>query len=254
MKKLAYMVPLLIGLAACSGSNEPEQGSTLKVDATTESGSTVEISADGKSGNVGVKVPGFDANIRLPKKLLDDSNFDIDGVKLYPGSTVDTVNVTANDQKGKHNADVRIGFSSPADPAKVSGWFKEQFATQEVIQAEAEGVAPEVLFEKMLEQTPAGNMGLILQPFWNPGVKIPGPEAKGAMIGFGDVHTRAHMYRAIVEGIAYALREAAGRLEKRNGVKICGLKISGGGSQSDRIIQLTADIFGLPAERPHTKT
>lgn len=131
-------------------------------------------------------------------------------------------------------------------------WFKEQFATKEVMEAEAQGVAPEVLFEKMLEQTPPGNMGLILQPFWNPGVKIPGPEAKGAMIGFGDVHTRAHMYRAIIEGIAYALREAAGRLEKRNGVKIRRLKVSGGGSQSDRIMQITADIFGLPAERPHT--
>jgi len=132
MKKIAYMVPLFIGLAACSGSNEPEQGTTVQVDATTESGSKVEISADGKSGNVGVKVPGFDANIRLPKKLLDDSNFDIDGVKLYPGSTVETVNVTANDQNGKHAADVRIGFSSPAEPAKVSGWFKEQFAKQSI--------------------------------------------------------------------------------------------------------------------------
>lgn len=132
MKTIAIFAPLFITLAACSGSDEPEQGTTLQVDATTESGSKVEISADGKSGNVGVKVPGFDANIRLPKKLLDDSNFDIDGVKLYPGSTVETVNVTANEQKGKHEADVRIGFSSPADPAKVAGWFKEQFAKQSI--------------------------------------------------------------------------------------------------------------------------
>ena len=114
------------------------------------------------------------------------------------------------------------------------------------------GIAPEVLFEKMLEATPPGNMGLILQPFWNPGVRIPGPEAKGAMIGFGDVHNRAHMYRAIVEGIAYALREAAARLERRNGVKIGRLKVAGGGSQSDGVMQVTADIFGIPAERPHT--
>ena len=110
-------------------------------------------------------------------------------------------------------------------------WFKEQFAANEVIEAEKQGVAPEVLFERMLETTPPGNMGLILQPFWNPGVRIPGPEAKGAMIGFGDVHNRAHMYRAIVEGIAYALREAAARLERRNGVKIraaesCGRRLA----------------------------
>ena len=131
-------------------------------------------------------------------------------------------------------------------------WFKEHFAAREVIEAERTGVAPETLFERMLEETPVGNMGLILQPFWNPGVKIPGPEAKGAMIGFGDVHTRAHMYRAIVEGIAYALREAAKRLERRNGVAIQRLKVAGGGSQSDAVMQLTADVFGIVAERPHT--
>ena len=142
MKKMVYLAPLLIGLAGCSGSNEPEKGTTLQVDATTESGSKVEISADGKSGNVGVKVPGFDANIRLPKKLLDDRNFDIDGVKLYPGSTVETVNVTANEQKGEHKADVRIGFSSPADPAKVAGWFKEQFAKQSIaVSGDASGLS-----------------------------------------------------------------------------------------------------------------
>jgi hypothetical protein len=131
-------------------------------------------------------------------------------------------------------------------------WFKEQFAAWEVIEAEKRGVAPEMLFETMLEKTPPGNLGLTLQPFWNPGVRIPGPEAKGAMIGFGDVHNRSHMYRAIIEGIAYALREAVERLERRNGQKITRLKVAGGGSQSDGVMRVTADIFGLPAERPHT--
>ena len=131
-------------------------------------------------------------------------------------------------------------------------WFKEQFASAEVLEAQRLGVAPEVLFDRLLQETPAGNLGLMLQPFWNPGVRNPGPEAKGAMIGFGDVHTRMHMYRAIIEGIAYALREGAGRLERRNGVKIRSLKVSGGGSQSDQVMQITADVFGLPAERPHT--
>lgn len=131
-------------------------------------------------------------------------------------------------------------------------WFKEQFAAQEVHEARAQDVAVETLFDKLLAQTPPGNMGLILQPFWNPGVKIPGPEAKGAMIGFGDVHTRAHMYRAIIEGIAYALREAAQRLERRNGVGVERLRVAGGGTQSDLVMQITADVFGLPAERLHT--
>jgi sugar (pentulose or hexulose) kinase len=131
-------------------------------------------------------------------------------------------------------------------------WFKREFAAQEVHEASQQGIEPEVLFDELLKQSPAGAMGLTLQPFWNPGVKVPGPEAKGAMIGFGDVHTRAHMYRAIIEGIGYALREGKERLEKRNKVAIQSLRVSGGGSQSDQIMQITANLFGLPAQRPHT--
>ena len=131
-------------------------------------------------------------------------------------------------------------------------WFKREFAQQEVQQAEELGVSAETLFESFLHDSPPGAMGLVLQPFWNPGVRIPGPEAKGAIIGFGDVHTRAHLYRAIIEGIAYALREGKERLEKRNRVPVQSLRVSGGGSQSDAIMQITANLFNLPAERPHT--
>jgi sugar (pentulose or hexulose) kinase len=95
-------------------------------------------------------------------------------------------------------------------------------------------------------------MGLMLQPYWSPGVKEPGPEAKGAVIGFGDVHTRAHLYRAILEGLAYALREGRERIEKRGRMRLTELRVSGGGAQSDAAMQLTADIFNLPTARPHT--
>jgi sugar (pentulose or hexulose) kinase len=113
------------------------------------------------------------------------------------------------------------------------------------------GVEPEALFDELVNAVPAGSMGLMLQPYWSPGVREPGLEAKGSIIGFGDVHTRAHIYRAILEGLAYALRQGKERIEQRSGTKITRLRVSGGGSQSDAAMQLTADIFGLPAERPH---
>ena len=131
-------------------------------------------------------------------------------------------------------------------------WFKQQFGLAEQLQSEQSGEAPEFLFDKMIEDVPPGSMGLMLQPYWTPGVKLPGPEAKGSIIGFGDVHTRAHVYRAMLEGLAYGLREGAERIEKRSKVRIKTLRVSGGGSQSDRMMQITADVFGLPAERPHT--
>lgn len=130
-------------------------------------------------------------------------------------------------------------------------WFKEQFGHHEKERAAELGVAAETLFDELVQAVPPGSMGLMLQPYWTPGIKQPGPEAKGAIIGFGDVHNRAHFYRAILEGLAYALREGKERIEKRSGVPITELRVSGGGSQSDAAMQLTADIFGLPTTRPH---
>ncbi len=130
-------------------------------------------------------------------------------------------------------------------------WFKEEFGLVERREAELRGVEPEVLFDELLQTEPPGAEGLILQPYWSPGVKIPGPEAKGAVIGFGDVHTRAHFYRAIIEGLGYALLEGMERTEKRSHVPITALRVAGGGSQSPGVMQITADIFGLPVTRPH---
>ena len=131
-------------------------------------------------------------------------------------------------------------------------WFKKEFADQERRIARERGIEPEVLFDTLVNQVPPGSMGLVLLPYWSPGLKVPGPEAKGAIIGFGDVHTRAHLYRAILEGLAYALREGKERTERRSRIPITELRVAGGGSQSDAALQLTADIFGLPAARPHT--
>ena len=131
-------------------------------------------------------------------------------------------------------------------------WFKEQFGHAETMAAAAAGILPETLFDEMVGTVPPGSQGLMLQPYWSPGVRQPGPLAKGAVIGFGDVHTRAHFYRAILEGLAYALREGQERLESRGKVRLRELRVSGGGARSDAAMQLTADIFNLPALRPHT--
>ncbi len=128
-------------------------------------------------------------------------------------------------------------------------WFKNQFAFREQQIADKRGIKPEQLFDDLVNEVPPGSMGLVLQPYWTPGRNM--PEAKGSIIGFGDVHTRAHIYRAILEGLAYGLREGKERIEKVSQISLTKLIVSGGGSQSDAAMQLTADIFGLPAARPH---
>jgi len=131
-------------------------------------------------------------------------------------------------------------------------WFKREFGASEIARAGALDIPPEALFEELLTASTPGSLGLLLQPYWMPGVRYPGPEAKGAMVGFGDVHGRAHIYRAILEGLAYALREGSERTVRRTRVPVRELRISGGGSQSRAVVQLFADVFGLPASRPHT--
>ena len=131
-------------------------------------------------------------------------------------------------------------------------WFKEQFGDREVAAAAARGIPAEALLDELVAAVPPGSLGLIVQPYWTPGIRHPGPDAKGAIIGFGDAHTRAHVYRAILEGLGYALRDGRERIERKTGVKVTELRVSGGGSQSDAAMQLTADIHRLPAMRPHT--
>jgi sugar (pentulose or hexulose) kinase len=130
-------------------------------------------------------------------------------------------------------------------------WFKQEFGLQERLQALEKEVAPEELLEKLLKDVPPGSMGLVCQPYWTPGPELASC-AKGSVIGFGDVHTRAHLYRAIVEGIIFSLKEGGELTEKKNKVPITAIRATGGGSRSDTIVQITADIFGLPVQRPHT--
>jgi len=129
-------------------------------------------------------------------------------------------------------------------------WFKREFAHREVALAREKGVAVESLFDELVREVPAGSMGLTLQPYWSPGVRDPGPEAKGSIIGFGDVHTRSHVYRAILEGLVYGLRAGAEQIERKTGRKMRRVVVGGGGSQSDAAMQITADVFGIAAERP----
>ena len=147
--------------------------------------------------------------------------------------------------KGWYNMDVQIyrGYW-------MLNWFTKQFAREEMNEAKILNMTTLEVLNSRLTDIPPGSDGLIVQPYWGPGLKR--PLAKGAIVGFSDIHTREHMYRAIIEGIAYALREGMEGIERKQRRKIKEIRISGGGSQSSVICQITADIFGLPVSRIHT--
>ena len=74
-------------------------------------------------------------------------------------------------------------------------------------------------------------------------------EARGAFVGLSMGHKRAHMVRAILEAIAFCLREHLERLAPL-GIRPQGVRALGGGARSDFWLQLMADVAGLPMERP----
>jgi sugar (pentulose or hexulose) kinase len=129
-------------------------------------------------------------------------------------------------------------------------WFKREFAAKEVAEAERLGVSAEKLLNDRLKEVPPGCGGLVMQPYFTPGLDM--PYAKGAIIGFSDGHTRIHIYRAIIEGINFALMEGLRGMERRGRLKVRQLYVAGGGSQSAEICRITASQFGLPVYRIQT--
>ena len=129
-------------------------------------------------------------------------------------------------------------------------WFKQEFGHREALEAERRGVAPEVVFDEVVREIPPGSMGLLLQPHWSP--MVYDKFAKGSIIGFGDVHTRAHIYRAILEGIGYELKRLYDVVYRKTGVPLTEIRVGGGGSKSDVAVQIAADIFNLPVRRMAT--
>jgi len=108
---------LALPLAACDKAGE---GTSITVNATD--GNAI-AAVDGKSGEMKVNLPGFSGAIKLPKVQLDAGNFDLNGVHLYPGSTIETVNVAGG--KGEDGG-VHVAFTSPADAERVRAWFQER--------------------------------------------------------------------------------------------------------------------------------
>lgn len=129
-------------------------------------------------------------------------------------------------------------------------WFKQNFAKHLEKLAEERGGSVEEIMNEEIASIPAGSDGLVLQPFWQAGLTT--PEAKGAIIGFSDFHKRAHVYRAIIEGIDFALREGLERMERRGRKHVDYIAVAGGGSQSDLICQIAADVFNRPVKRVQT--
>jgi hypothetical protein len=120
MNRLFVPVLLPFALAACHGS------ANINFDGNDSDGNSV-IATDA-NGRIQIKTPGIQGSITLPSMPLDAKNFDIDGVTLYPGSTLK--NVKVNDKGGDKDGEVIVEFESPATPIVVRDWFRDNMTKQ----------------------------------------------------------------------------------------------------------------------------
>jgi sugar (pentulose or hexulose) kinase len=126
-------------------------------------------------------------------------------------------------------------------------WFRDTFCQAEIAQAQAEGIDVHVLLDRAAARLPASRDALLFLPYLM-GERSPvwDANASGAFIGIGLQHGRAHLYRAVLEGIAFALRHTidAGAL----GAEAIDpqLVVVGGVSRSDLCMQIVADVCGRP--------
>ena len=96
-------------------------------------------------------------------------------------------------------------------------------------------------------QLTPGSNGLLTLPDWlAPGHAV---WRRGALLGFDGSQGRAHIYRSILEGIALTMANNTAAMEQALGRKLSPVLVSGGGSRSDLMMQIVADVFDRPARR-----
>lgn len=122
-------------------------------------------------------------------------------------------------------------------------WFVENVAG--AMQNAETGKSPEQILEAAALGVPPGAGGLLCLPYWT-GAMTPywDGHARGAFVGLSGLHGRAHMYRAVLEGIALEQRLLTEGVEKATGQSIDEMVIVGGGSRSALWCQIVADVLG----------
>ena len=120
-------------------------------------------------------------------------------------------------------------------------WYRDQFARELAGMRDADA-----LLDAEAASVPPGAGGVTFLPYLQ-GERTPlrDAAARGAFLGLSLAHTRAHMTRAVLEGVTFALRDSLTILQDL-GLAPSQLLLTGGGAKSAFLRQLQAEVFGLP--------
>jgi xylulokinase len=122
-------------------------------------------------------------------------------------------------------------------------WYRDSFAQLEKSRAEQTGKDVYDILTSQAETVQSGSEGLFFLPYLT-GERTPHPDpnAKGAFIGLNVRHTKAHLTRSVLEGVAYSLRDCY-ELISNLGIKAESIIVSGGGAKSKLWRSIVADVF-----------
>jgi len=126
-------------------------------------------------------------------------------------------------------------------------WIKDLLGGDIVNEAEKRGMSPEGYLNVLGADVPAGCNGLYTVLNW-----LARPDKlhqRGMMIGFNGTHKGQHMFRSILEGIAFTMKNYAEAMCDERGIELSNIIVSGGGSNGELFMQIFADVFGVPARR-----
>ncbi len=140
-----------------------------------------------------------------------------------------------------------------ATAGSITRWFRDQFAPEEVRAEQAGGDNAYAALARLAASSPAGANGLVLLPYFS-GERTPllDPHAKGVLFGLGLTHTRADVYRAVLESVGYGIRHNIEQM-REDGAEPLRILAVGGGSRNLPWMQMVSDIAGIeqhiPAQR-----
>ncbi len=128
----------------------------------------------------------------------------------------------------------------------VVKWFKENFCGKEAAQAALRGVDVYTILNELAVSIPPGSEGLVVLDYWQ-GNRTPyvDPEARGIIRGLSLKHSTGHLFRAIIEGIAYGTEHIL-RTFQANGYVVKEMVAAGGPTKSPLWMQIHADVSNVP--------
>lgn len=122
-------------------------------------------------------------------------------------------------------------------------WFRDRFGSSATTDANTD---PYDLLMEEAAQAPPGSDGVLWAPYLM-GERTPwlDPDARAALIGLTASHDRSHMIRAILEGVAFSLKDSLTIFPELS-IPIRNIRLGGGGARSRLWRQIQADIYGQP--------